>query len=355
MKIIKNKKLIGDISNNRMFSIGTYSALFFVSAVMTVLNIITKKGMLTYCTGVFSVLCIVNVILSVFGDSAASVAKSFFAAEVLLMFTFFLVSGNPDGFSAIWICMLPSIGMMFFNRKRGTLLCAAMLLILVFLLWLPVGKKLLQYDYTSTFKMRFPVLFVAFFLLAFLFETLRLNAYKEMRRIQDYYHDLSIRDPLTKVLNRQGMYSLVENEKQYNSSKSLTVVMLDIDDFKTVNDKYGHDVGDLVLKKFAEIISVNFNALICRWGGEEFVAIFSDGMFDTEAIERTRRQIEREKFDYGDDTFGITTCIGIYCGEEWEENVNIDSFITKADEAMYKAKITGKNKIVFYSAKSENS
>ncbi len=341
------KRLISDISSNKPFSMVTYAVLCVVATVMTVLNIITDKGFLTLCTGIFAFLCVVNIVLSLISKTCEQVAKMLFAVEVLCMFTFFLVSGNPDGFSAIWICMLPSLGMIFFNRNRGTALCVAMFLILIFFLWIPYGQSLLLYDYTSTFKMRFPVLFLAFDIMAFFLETLRINAIKEMKRMEEHYRDLSVRDQLTRVFNRQGMYSVLEKNVQYANAQKIGVAMFDIDDFKNINDKYGHNAGDVVLMKFAEILKLGLNAVVCRWGGEEFIAVFWDGGVSFEDLERVRKDFESYEFSSKDIKFNVTSSIGV-CKTDKYDIESIDSLIDNADKAMYRAKQTGKNRIVFY-------
>ncbi len=341
-------RIMSDISNDKTFCIGTYSVIAVVALFMTVLNIITQKGFLTACTGIFAVLCVVNVLLTLFcGKTGGSIAKALFAAEILCMFTFFLVSGNPDGFSAIWICMLPSLGMYFFNRYRGTALCIAMLAILIFLLWTPVGGSLLMYQYTGTFKMRFPVLFIAFHMLAFLLETLRVSAYKEMRRLQDYYHELSMHDPLTDVFNRQGMYSQLEHDARYSSAELASVVLLDIDHFKLVNDKYGHTMGDTVLKAVSSTLSKFSDSLVCRWGGEEFVVVFPNEKVQPELLEKIKSNIGMIKFDCGGQSFNITASFGV-CVEENFSAEHVDEAIQKADEALYSAKSNGRNRIVYY-------
>ena len=346
-KIDFKKLIISDISNSKTFCIVTYAVLGLVGLVMTLLNIATDKGWLTFSTAIFAVACAANIVLTVLGPPTAEAAKILFAFAVLVMFTFFLVSGNPDGFSSIWICMLPSIGMFFFNRKRGSILCGAMLLILIFFLWVPFGQTLLMYDYTQTFRMRFPILFMAFFLLAFLLEMLREGAYNEMIRLQQYYEDLSIRDPLTGILNRQGMYSALEESEKFRKAKKIGVAMFDVDHFKEVNDKYGHNVGDEVLKTFSHTVNESLNGVVCRWGGEEFVAVFCDDDLKVEDLEEVSRIVKSHTYYAEEKSFRITASVGI-CTEPDFDVANIDLLIEKADEALYNAKDTGRDKIVLY-------
>lgn len=347
-----NTEITDDITSKKAFSIGTYSVLCFVALIMTILNVLTSKGWLTACTGVFSMLCAVNIILSVFNDKLSSIAKTLFAVEVILMFTFFLISGNPDGFSAIWICMLPSLGMFFFGRTKGTAICVAMFAVLVFCLWSPQGQSILMYNYSETFKMRFPVLFVAFHLLAFLLETLRMNAYKQMKHLQEYYHDLSVRDQLTGMFNRQGMCFTVESDDEYKNAERLGAAIFDIDYFKQVNDTYGHNMGDAVLKEFAEVIKTNLDAVVCRWGGEEFVAIFANSAVTPVDLDRVRRIISERKFSTEKGDFSITVSAGI-CEADNFDIKDIDRLINNADSALYTAKGSGRNCTVRFKSEDE--
>lgn len=346
-KLFNRNVIIDDLSSNKAFSIGTYIILAFVALVMTVLNIITDKGYLTYATGIFSVCCLFNLALTLIGSVAVKIARLLFAVEVLIMFTFFLVSGNPDGFSAIWICMLPSLGMLLFNRVKGTIMCIAMFFILVFFLWIPFGQQFLMYNYTETFKMRFPVLFLAFHMLAFLLETLRINANNKMRSMQEHYRQLSMQDQLTKLFNRQGMYTTLEKSESFNNAEKITVAMFDIDDFKAVNDKYGHKIGDVVLRRFADILKKNLKSLVCRWGGEEFVVIFPNDDIVFDDFENVRNIIKNSEFNIKDIRFNVTSSIGISSAHNFNVK-DIDVLITQADAALYSAKNSGKNKIELY-------
>lgn len=102
--------------------------LFFagVSAFMTVLNIITNKGALTAATALFTVFCLINYFLVKKGGKAGTKLVSvIFMAEIVMLDTFFIVSGNPDGFSVIWVAMLPYCSMLLFGRKQAVILSVA--------------------------------------------------------------------------------------------------------------------------------------------------------------------------------------------------------------------------------------
>ncbi|MBR6088903.1 MAG: GGDEF domain-containing protein [Anaerolineaceae bacterium] len=315
----------------------------FVSAFMTVLNVITHKGILTVSTAAFSVLCLINYLLvRKGGRSGTYIASILFSIEMVLLFTFFLISGNPDGFSALWIAMLPACGMLLFGRKRAAILSGIMFIILIFFFWIPAGRALLQYEYSNTFMMRFPVFYLAFFLLSALLETIRSVTQNELDKMREKYKYYAAHDYLTNLLNRQGL------EEWYSSFDSLgeqAIMMIDIDHFKHVNDSYGHDIGDLVLASVAREIQRMTDTRVCRWGGEEFVVWFSDSdrMCDPETI---RASIEKTDISIPNSgkVLHVTVSIGVTKGTG-----KLNTLVKDADCAMLQAKNEGRNRIRFFS------
>jgi diguanylate cyclase (GGDEF)-like protein/PAS domain S-box-containing protein len=157
---------------------------------------------------------------------------------------------------------------------------------------------------------------------------------------------LASTDRLTNIANRsrfdEMMKVFVDRTKRYEVNLSL--ILFDIDDFKKVNDNFGHLTGDEVLRKIANIAKENIRQsdFLARWGGEEFMIIQPD-IPSKEAIilaERLRLTIETSNFPRSQKitaSFGVTTFL---------KNDSIDSFLSRVDKALYSAKTTGKNKIV---------
>ncbi len=177
---------------------------------------------------------------------------------------------------------------------------------------------------------------------------------------RNYYRlqEESYLDPLTKLYNRRfgmkrfkEMLSLASREK-----KPVAVAMLDIDDFKKINDTYGHLAGDYVLKNLASIVKSHVREvdLVVRYGGEEILIIlFNSGQNDGfKILDRLRGAIEEFSFGFEGKKIPVTVSIGCYCVqmEELQSGNNlVETFIEKSDEALYKAKKTGKNKVICYS------
>jgi diguanylate cyclase (GGDEF)-like protein len=126
--------------------------------------------------------------------------------------------------------------------------------------------------------------------------------------------------------------------------------MTDLDRFKNINDTYGHDAGDTVLKGFAEVLRSNTRQSdICgRLGGEEFLVVITHSEKEgvTIAIERIRKHFETLKFTVGGKTFGNTASFGI-AGFCRTASPNFSDLVTRADAALYSAKQKGRNRIEF--------
>src|SRR6201996_3492814 len=164
--------------------------------------------------------------------------------------------------------------------------------------------------------------------------------------------EMAITDQLTGLHNRRYMSrhldTLLGNAKR--NGRPLAFVIMDIDFFKQVNDTHGHDIGDEVLKEFASRIAANTRGidLACRYGGEEFVVPMAgtSTSFATNIAERLRQSIETTpiRISRAPDALKITISIGIARCEG--EGDTAEALLHRADQALYRAKRTGRNKVV---------
>lgn len=156
------------------------------------------------------------------------------------------------------------------------------------------------------------------------------------------------KDRLTGLNNRTGIMKTIENIEKNHGLYGCWAAMADIDDFKTVNDTYGHLCGDYVLQTIAaQMKECNVDAMLSRWGGEEFLIIgYTDNDMDIHIsrLERLRREIENHEFRYNNHTFSITITIGV---AEYRGGETVDEWIERADNMLYEGKRSGKNKIVW--------
>lgn len=159
-------------------------------------------------------------------------------------------------------------------------------------------------------------------------------------------------DPLTNIYNRRAFSKAFEREitsKRRNQSGSSALVLMDIDDFKRVNDNCGHDVGDDVLRGVTKSIinRVRITDIFARFGGEEFILLLpnTDLVSAKFLCESIREKVTEESSHYSecDHAIHITISMGLI---EISKNHSLDAHIRKADKALYSAKNSGKNKVV---------
>jgi diguanylate cyclase (GGDEF)-like protein len=161
----------------------------------------------------------------------------------------------------------------------------------------------------------------------------------------------SITDGLTGLYNRVHLNKIISNES-FSNNKELGIIMADLDNFKAVNDKYGHLFGDTVLKYVSVLfkeIALKYNATAYRYGGEEFLLIFSktDESDICAAAEEIRDKFSNKKFDIDKEIRSFTLSIGIANMGASSKVINIFKLIDLADEALYIAKNNGKNRYIF--------
>ncbi len=157
---------------------------------------------------------------------------------------------------------------------------------------------------------------------------------------------LSTADPLTGLLNRRGVDTLL-GQVGDAELRRLSVVMADVDHFKTVNDTHGHSVGDGVLRAVASKLAdvVRESDAVARYGGEEFLMVLP-GANEKQALriaERARAAVAREPVRAGDLEVPVTVSFGV---AEWVRGETRDALVKRADEALYQAKEGGRDQVV---------
>ena len=163
------------------------------------------------------------------------------------------------------------------------------------------------------------------------------------QRLRNDLMEVATIDVLTRIPNRRATQAFLEKElsRAQRNQSEFSVLLIDIDNFKQVNDRWGHSVGDDVLVKTAAIFQsmVRKQDWVGRWGGEEFLMILPGSPdCDAESLaERVRSEIANSEYSYGVESFGITVSIGITCAKPSDQ---IDQILKNADQALYRAKLT---------------
>lgn len=166
--------------------------------------------------------------------------------------------------------------------------------------------------------------------------------------VQKFIREMVERDALTKLYSRRiGDLKIRKVQEQLiENGMPFAIVMCDIDFFKKVNDQYGHDCGDLVLKETASIFNHHMlgKGFAVRWGGEEFLIIYENTKFETvyEDLKALREKIINNEMQYQDKLLKITMTFGIVRGSD----ADLEEILKEADNLLYEGKMGGRNRIV---------
>lgn len=165
----------------------------------------------------------------------------------------------------------------------------------------------------------------------------------EIRQKEEELRRMTITDALTGVYNRRYFIQKVEEEieRARRTGVNFSIIMFDIDHFKKVNDTYGHNSGDLVLKMVSQTIKDRIRRIDClaRWGGEEFIILLPNTLIEGAAIlaedlRRTLSELDIPVVGHVTASFGVAS---------YKENDTVDSIVQKADDMLYEAKRSGRN------------
>lgn len=256
---------------------------------------------------------------------------------MLFMVAFAVLNGNKS-FGLIWSFFAPMFLMTMNGYKRGIILsiftyvAIIVALLLTHETWSEKDMDILVFTrYVVAYAMSTFVIFMGEYAIS---------------KLQRELKEISATDTLTKLHNRGKMEEYIEIvfEEKKSANTDLVVVMADIDDFKMINDAYGHHVGDEVLQEISKILTKSTREIdmIGRWGGEEFLMIFPRTSLKNvlAMIERLKDKISSFKFSVDE---RVTCSFGV-CEIVSNEFSNQDALIY-ADKALYRAKDEGKNRI----------
>jgi two-component system cell cycle response regulator len=172
--------------------------------------------------------------------------------------------------------------------------------------------------------------------------------------VEAQYHEtiykMTITDGLTSVNNKRYLVEILEREipRALRHHRSLALLMLDIDHFKSVNDTYGHLAGDAVLRDLANIARSRLRPddILARYGGEEFAIVLPETPLAgaVKAAEELRKMVEQHRFAVEDETIQVTISIG---AAELQQGMNVDALFKASDEMLYVAKNKGRNQVRF--------
>ena len=268
-------------------------------------------------------------------------------AMVFLHF-FWLIAGDVEWAGMLWcLVMMPLFFQLLGYKSGAKLVCSIALISTVVLLW-PESEFLIS-QYTADMRYRFLLAYLVLAWISFMVEYVRVQTRERLQEMRARLDFQARTDELTGLANRRGFKEFVgASEQRGKQGKGLFAVIIgDLDDFKEINDIYGHDVGDSVLQEIGSILKglVRAEDLVVRWGGEEFLILLQDtGLNGAKVLaDKIRRQIASTDIVVQDKRVSVTMSLGV---DAQQQNGNLYTTLGSADKAMYEAKHRGKNCVV---------
>lgn len=273
------------------------------------------------------------------------VSGAMVTTSLMVLMVFLVYSGGVLGTGPLWIYVVPPVAFFFGGLRQGTRILGLFILSIGVLMFFP-NDYLLATHYSFAFKSRLFYSFLTVCVLFAFYEYSRQKSYRYSQKMSRKYENQARIDQLSQLLNRRGIREILEAEfaRQQRYAGALSLVMCDIDHFKQINDRHGHQVGDNVIKYLATIFkqALRQQDQTARWGGEEFLIVLpeTDNQQALVLAEKLRAQIHDHTFSSDTQTFQISASFGIY---QVKSGDSIDQAVNRADQALYEAKEQGRN------------
>ncbi len=300
------------------------AGVLFGSAVMGLLSILVMRRTQNFSYGAYGI-----------------------SITVALVFTYLIASGGVQNSGPLWCHSLFLIIMLLQGFKKGLIAFFALLLVSIFLLFYP-GLSFVTAEYSHNFKIRFIGSFLSLGVMASIYEYLRSKSQRDYVAISRELDQASRTDALTGLANRRALQACLEVEQSLylRHGHPYSLIMMDLDHFKRINDKYGHGKGDELLISIARLLlkEVRQQDVVCRWGGEEFLILLPQTNQEQSLMvaEKLRQAIDQVDFDL----LGIVEPVTASFGTECILNArNISELIAEADRKLYEAKRRGRNQV----------
>ncbi len=294
----------------------------------------------------FGVLVVANMLVFAHtGDRALQ--KGGLISIVGLLFGYLIITGGESNTGPLWFYVFPPLLFYLTDLKTGTAVLLFCVLIAVVVVQFP-QLPIVTAEYGTDFKIRFFATLTFESILCFVLEASRLNARKELMDLAQAHEHAARTDELTGLSNRRDMQHRLNEEfsRYQRSGHHFSIALIDLDLFKHVNDDYGHDAGDQVLREFAALMQsvIRQTDVAARWGGEEFLILLPDTSLlpALTLAERLRQKVARQEFSFAGKVMPVTMSAGV-CSIA--KTGSVDELLKQADLYLYSAKESGRNRI----------
>ncbi|MGB1198596.1 MAG: GGDEF domain-containing protein [Thalassotalea sp.] len=265
---------------------------------------------------------------------------------ILLLTALLTYTGGKDNTALYWLMFSPLAAFAIFGVYTGSVLTVGLIASILFLLY---GPDIGQAVYGNVEKSRFFASYCVVIIFAFINEYFRNQSFETISLISKEQKKKANTDPLTGLANRRFIDALLlpQLNSDQNNTFPLSLIMVDIDDFKQVNDTHGHDVGDAAIIHIAQLLKnqVRNSDVVSRYGGEEFLIFLpqTPHQVTVTIAEKIRQRIEETPFIIEQKPTTLTCSFGVY---EVDDAYSFEQAIKNADKNLYQAKKLGKNRVV---------
>lgn len=267
--------------------------------------------------------------------------------SVLFISIAFGLLNQNHNFGLIWTIFLPLFAMSLKGHKTGLKITLIYYTIMIPAVYLGIGTWQ-NGDWNEQSAMRYTTASAALVFVVFMYELSLYNFNEQERETKKQLKHLSRIDALTGLYNRRAInhFLEIEIEKSIRYQTPLSIIVFDLDNFKQINDQYGHLKGDEVLQETSKLMLNNLRKTeaLGRWGGEEFILICPQLKLQEayNLAEKARRLIADLRFDH---LGQITASFGV---AQFTESLNSQTLVAQADKVLYQAKNNGKNKVEIF-------
>ena len=267
---------------------------------------------------------------------------------VTILFGYLIADGGESNTGPLWFYVFPPLVFYLTSLRTGLILTALCLLFAAIVFFFP-GLPFVEAHYSGNFQLRFFATLVFETIFCFVLDYSRRSARNDLVEMARLYERAARTDDLTGLSNRRDMAQHLNQEfsRYERSGNHFSVILIDLDHFKQINDKYGHDAGDFVLTEFARLVrsTCRQSDLPSRWGGEEFLLLLPDTSLlqALSMAERLRRNVELHDFVHKGQRIPLTLSAGVCSISQFHA---IEELLKQADIHLYDAKMKGRNQIV---------
>ena len=269
----------------------------------------------------------------------------------IILFLHLISTGGIDNTGPLWSYTLPPLALFIYGLSKGSLALSVFILVSMLLMFFP-DNGIQSTNYSYNFKVRYFSTFFGVCLISFICEYSRYHSNNLLKKLQKTIQLEAHTDVLTGLYNRRYMHEKIDKliHKTQLNSKPCSILLCDLDHFKSINDNYGHPCGDQVLIETASRMKscLRSNDIAARWGGEEFMIILPDTNQDAAFLvaEKLRKQLCKQEICCSKDSLPVSMSIGML---QITTGYNLEDILNNVDDALYAAKRNGRNCTQIYS------